>query len=315
MTLTISLSRLNLVNIEFFEIQEITLIETKLLETYHEDQLLYSINHPYELLEQSTIITCMHNSVLRLILKIPILKPQVQSLYQIFPLTRADDTMLLNPTEFYSNKVWYDKCILHKETKYICSNPRPSNCSFDQQIKSCLHVKLLHTMDYYKITQNFVVITNRDPATIGCPTSWKCNMYIVNRNCSVDPLPYQLPQVALPELPPSFQIHLEEIRIPGGTHLEAVQRITLPEVVSWTVQSVCGFLFLTLLLFVVIKRKRIHRLFIGSKPTVAALRSVLRGEELCNQAKLDSPDGRFQPLATNPPTVDPQSDVSRTQSA
>lgn len=102
----------------------------------------------------------MHDSILQLILKLPILKPHVQSHYQMFALPRADpNTMLLTPTEFYSNKVWYDKCTLHREKSYICTNPRPRNCSLKHQTTSCLHVELMPPMDFYKVTQNFVVIT------------------------------------------------------------------------------------------------------------------------------------------------------------
>lgn len=282
--LTISLSRSNIVNNEFFDVEEIHKIESQLKTLYHEDQLLSAIDHPYELLEHSNIITYVQNNVLKIILKIPILKRETHSLYQIFAVPRTDGTMLLTPAEFYSNENWFSKCNIHKHNNYVCTDQKMTQCNLSTQLTSCLYIIMTQPKEFTKTTLNSITVTNRDPKHFGCTSINKCITYLISQNCSSTNLPYKMPQLYLPELPRNFKLKLEEIKVPKGHHLEPIplQEVPTHLKISWITQALIIVFIIIVIGLIIYKRHHLKMLLMKPRHTLESLASLLRREELSN---------------------------------
>lgn len=280
--MTITLSKANIINIELFDISQISSLKDILLNKYNIKQIIYSDKHPYKLLEYSELITYVQHSELKMILKIPILDKFEYKLNEIFPIPNKNATLLLAPTRFYSNEKWYTHCWHLEDKKYVCENHKPDQCNLVQPEKCTYASTDVNHYSYTSLKQT--IISTKDPQTESCPSRKICEIYFMPVDC------IQTQEFVIPDLKPTviearYKLKLRNISIPEGHSLEALQEdVPLHHYISWSSLLLACLITLIICSLSIYKRKRIQTLFLKPRPTKESLTSVLRGEKLRNMS-------------------------------
>ncbi|CAG9860882.1 unnamed protein product [Phyllotreta striolata] len=82
---TITLSHLNISNIELFTLKELQILKNNLVKIYSRNALLINDEHPYELVESSKTLICVTSKTKLIIVKIPIFHTNTYSTHRIYP--------------------------------------------------------------------------------------------------------------------------------------------------------------------------------------------------------------------------------------
>lgn len=147
---TLTFAHLESLDLEILNTQEIKEI-WNYLEIQYPKNLLWPIKHIIELTLICKTGLILSDDMAILVIKIPIFEIKACNLQMIYPIPTSNNTILISPSKYYCNNLWYTKCS-EINTKWICTNPIINGCNL---LTDCTFAKIsnnyqVHTLTYHK---------------------------------------------------------------------------------------------------------------------------------------------------------------------
>lgn len=287
---TITLSHLNISNIELFTLKELEILKKQLITIYSRKALLINDEHPYELIESSTTLICVTPKTMLIIVKIPIFLTNTFLTHRIYPIPNNEHIMILPPTSFYANNKWYEEC--KGEAEYIiCTKSIKSKCQIPN-VQNC--TKTIVTENFYRETSKAVLLGIVHPTKIQEQEVKFSSLLMSDKPIIIEGILYgkktiqeiSLPDIVPIKLLPKHTLEIEKLKIPE-THgqLQTIEETEVLPPISTGLSITALLLIIFVLAFLVticIKKKgRISKILFGPKLQPAQVQIL---QELFNEA-------------------------------
>lgn len=98
-----------------------------------------------------------------LVVKIPIFEQNVCNLKLVYPVPDKESKILISPSKFYCNELWYNSCD-EVNAKWICSGPIANSCSLS---KNCQYATVQNNYQVHTLTnKKSLLFCSKTPETV-----------------------------------------------------------------------------------------------------------------------------------------------------
>ena len=162
---TISMSLLEIPNLEIINVEELLEIYNYLKKVYNPEQLLHlNITQLYKLLENSKLSILGTQETIIFLLKIPILKPSSPNLSKIYPLPNDLDILLTPPKKYLvrikQSEFWTNEECKEMNSMMLCTQqPSQENCT-TQTLSQCTTAKAINNYQIVHVLKNNQLLTS-----------------------------------------------------------------------------------------------------------------------------------------------------------
>lgn len=182
----LSFAHLKTLDLEIVSLKDIQEI-WQYLEMHYPKNALWSINHLSELTLICKTGLLILTEMAILVIKIPIFEKNVCYLKFVYPIPNNESKILINPSKYYCNDLWYNHC-QEVNSKWICSGPIANSCTLS---KNCQYATVQNNYQVHTLThRNSLLFCTRTPETIyeNCFQFQKATLqdcYIIESQCDV----------------------------------------------------------------------------------------------------------------------------------